>query len=61
VPLLDALHAHLAAEGVVELYLRVYDWNAPARRLYASRGYEVAAQFPTDAHLRCRLPGGETP
>jgi len=53
--LLDALHRRLASEGVFELYLRVYDWNDAARRLYAGSGYEVVAQFPTDAHMRRRL------
>lgn len=53
---LDALHARLAAEGVTSLWLRVYDWNEPARRLYTRCGYERVRQFPTDAHLRRRLP-----
>jgi len=53
--LLEALHAQLAAEGVERLYLRVYDWNTAARRLYARCGYEVVRQFPTDAHLRKHL------
>jgi ribosomal protein S18 acetylase RimI-like enzyme len=54
--LLAALHARLVAEGVEALYLRVYDWNAAARRLYARCGYEVVRQFATDAHLRKWLP-----
>lgn len=53
--LMQALHQRLAAEGVVEVYLRVYDWNEAARRLYARRGYEVVRQFATDAHMRRRL------
>ena len=53
--LLDALHHRLASQGVTELYLRVYDWNAAARRLYAASGYEIVAQFQTDAHMRRRL------
>ena len=53
--MLAALHARLAAEGVDALYLRVYDWNAAARRLYARSGYQVVRQFPTDAHLRKQL------
>ncbi|MBV9578174.1 MAG: GNAT family N-acetyltransferase, partial [Chloroflexi bacterium] len=36
--LLQALHQRLAAEGVVEIYLRVYDWNEVARRLYLRSG-----------------------
>ena len=53
--LLTALHEQLAAEGVEALYLRVYDWNTAARRLYARCGYEVVRQFATDAHLRKHL------
>ena len=50
--LLTALHEHLAAEGVEALYLRAYNWNVAARRLYARCGYEVVRQFATDAHMR---------
>ncbi|MBV9579277.1 MAG: GNAT family N-acetyltransferase [Chloroflexi bacterium] len=53
--LLEALHRRLAGEGVVAIYLRVYDWNEVARRLYARCGYEVVRQFATDAHMRRRL------
>ncbi|HEU5315511.1 MAG TPA: GNAT family N-acetyltransferase [Chloroflexota bacterium] len=53
--LLEALHTHLAAQGIRELWLRVFNWNTPARRLYASAGYELVRQFPTDAHMRKRL------
>jgi GNAT superfamily N-acetyltransferase len=53
--LLEELHAQLAAEGVEAIYLRIYDWNAAARRLYARSGYEVVRQFSTDAHLRKQL------
>ena len=53
--LLMALHEQLAVEGVEALYLRVYDWNTAARRLYARCGYEVVRQFATDAHLRKHL------
>ena len=53
--LLAALHEHLAAEGIEALYLRVYDWNVPARRLYTHCGYEVVRQFATDAHMRKHL------
>ena len=54
--LLEVLHGRLAAEGVEAVYLRVYDWNAAACRLYARCGYEVVRRFVTDAHLRKRLP-----
>ena len=53
--LLAKLHEQLAAEGVEALYLRVYDWNIAARRLYARCGYEVVRQFANDAHLRKQL------
>ncbi len=53
--LLETLHQRLALEGATEIYLRVYDWNVAARRLYARTGYEVVRQFVTDAHLRRRL------
>ena len=53
---LDALHERLAAEGVTAVWLRVYDWNDPARRLYSACDYELVRQFPTDAHLCRRLP-----
>ena len=53
--LLVALHRQLADEGVTDIFLRVYDWNTPARRLYARCDYEVVGQFATDAHLRRRL------
>lgn len=53
--LLEALHRRLEAQGVDELWLRVFDWNDAARRLYARAGYELARQFPTDAHLCKRL------
>jgi GNAT superfamily N-acetyltransferase len=50
--LLESLHHWLELQGVNELWLRVYDWNDAARRLYARAGYEIVRQFPTDAHLR---------
>jgi GNAT superfamily N-acetyltransferase len=53
--LLAAIHANLAVQGAEAVYLRVYDWNTAARRLYARCGYEVVRQFATDAHLRKRL------
>ena len=53
--LLEAMHAYLAAKGVQEVWLRVFNWNEAARRLYAGAGYEVVRQFPTDAHMRKRL------
>ena len=37
--LLAALHDWLEAQGVEELWLRVYNWNEAALRLYARAGY----------------------
>ena len=59
--LLAALHRQLTDEAVTDVFLRVYDWNIPARRLYASSGYEVVGQFATDAHLRRRLNASQRP
>ncbi len=59
--LLAVLHHWLEAQGVEELWLRVYNWNDAARRLYAKAGYEVVRQFPTDAHLRKRLGRSASP
>jgi ribosomal protein S18 acetylase RimI-like enzyme len=53
--LLTALHRWLEAQGIEELWLRVYNWNAAALRLYDRAGYEIVRRFPTDAHLRKRL------
>jgi ribosomal protein S18 acetylase RimI-like enzyme len=50
--LLEALHAQLRQERVAEIWLRVYDWNTVAQRLYRSLGYELARKFETDAHMR---------
>jgi ribosomal protein S18 acetylase RimI-like enzyme len=53
--MLDAVEHHAAALGVEEIWLRVFDWNVVARRLYESGGYELVNKFATDAHLRKRL------
>lgn len=53
--LLAALEAKLLAEGVTELRLNVCETNLPAKCLYASAGYELAAQYPTMRQLRKRL------
>jgi ribosomal protein S18 acetylase RimI-like enzyme len=49
--MLAALEELLAATGVDELHLTVFVGNEPARRLYASTGYE---QLDDDGR-RCRL------
>lgn len=54
--MLTALHAQLVSQGVREIWLRVYDWNEVAIRLYTRMGYEQIRKFPTDAHWRKRLP-----
>jgi len=46
--LLAALHDRLSAERVDELWLRVFDWNTAARRLYGALGYELVRHFATD-------------
>jgi GNAT superfamily N-acetyltransferase len=53
--LLQVLHDRLAAESVVAIYPRVYDWNEAALRLYTRCGYELVREFATDAHMRKRL------
>ena len=53
--ILDAIEHHLCALGAEELWLRVFNWNVPARRLYESHGYALVTQFVTDSHLRKRL------
>ncbi|HEY1533804.1 MAG TPA: GNAT family N-acetyltransferase, partial [Polyangiaceae bacterium] len=53
--ILVAAEQYLSSLGTKQLWLRVFDWNTAARRLYASLGYELACQFETDAHLRKML------
>ena len=53
--ILAALEDLEVARGCNELWLRVFAWNLPARRLYESHGYELANQFTSDVHLRKRL------
>ena len=50
-----AAERYLTSAGVTHVWLRVFDWNIVARRLYMSSGYELAHQFSTDAHLRKAL------
>ena len=42
----------LAAEGVAELRLNVFEANLPAQRLYAAAGFEPVAQHATMRQLR---------
>jgi len=53
--ILTALERFEMDRGAREIWLRVFDWNVAARRLYESHGYELANQFATDAHLRKRI------
>jgi ribosomal protein S18 acetylase RimI-like enzyme len=53
--ILTALERFERERGAREIWLRVFDWNVVARRLYESHGYELANQFATDAHLRKRI------
>jgi len=55
--ILTATEQHCVSIGVVWIWLRVFNWNQVARRLYTSHGYELANQFATDAHLRKILLG----
>ena len=55
--ILTAMEQHCVSIGVEWIWLRVFDWNQAARRLYTSHGYELANQFATDAHLRKILLG----
>jgi len=55
--MLAALEELLAGTGVDELRLTVFVGNKPARRLYASAGYE---QLDDDGH-QCRLRKRLTP
>ncbi|HEY2405766.1 MAG TPA: GNAT family N-acetyltransferase [Polyangiaceae bacterium] len=50
--ILRAIEQYAVTRGTEQLWLRVFDWNAVARRLYESSGFELATQFATDAHLR---------
>lgn len=53
--MLRAAEDLLAREGVRELHLHVFRWNAAARSLYDSEGYEVTEGGRTDARMRKRL------
>jgi ribosomal-protein-alanine N-acetyltransferase len=59
--LLDRVLEDLRAQGVGEVYLEVRESNAPARRLYETRGFRVAGmrrayyRHPTEDALLLRL------
>jgi ribosomal protein S18 acetylase RimI-like enzyme len=54
--MLTALEDELARGGVEVLHLNVNVGNAPARRLYASAGYELVGENERVCSLRKRLP-----
>ncbi len=56
--MLRATEDLLAREGVRELHLHVFRWNAAASSLYESEGYEVTESGRTDARMRKRLIAG---
>ena len=49
--ILGAVEQYELTRGSQSIWLRVFDWNVPARRLYQSLGYELARKFTVDAHL----------
>ncbi len=49
--ILNAIEHYELSRGSSAIWLRVFDWNVVARRLYQSQGYEIARKFPVDAHL----------
>ena len=53
--MLAALEVLLAADRIDELRLNVFAANQPARRLYASAGYEELDQDDSRCYLRKRL------
>jgi ribosomal protein S18 acetylase RimI-like enzyme len=53
--MLAALEEVLARDGIDELRLNVFVANEPARRLYASAGYELFGQDERRCRLRKRL------
>src|SRR5262245_26403635 len=49
--ILDAVEQYERTHGSQAIWLRVFDWNTVALRLYQSHGYELARKFTVDAHL----------
>ncbi len=56
--LLLAMQNLLAGEGVEALHLNVFKWNAVARNLYDSLGYEVVLDTDTELGMRKLLRTG---
>lgn len=53
--ILDAVEQHELTRGFNAIWLRVFDWNLAARRLYQSQGYQLGCKFSVDAHLYKQL------
>lgn len=49
--ILTAIEQYERSRGSRAIWLRVFDWNTAARRLYRSQGYELVRKFDVDAHL----------
>jgi ribosomal protein S18 acetylase RimI-like enzyme len=58
--MLAALEAALAAAGLTELRMNVWEENAPAKALYDAAGYEVWRQHETIRQLRKTLATSES-
>ena len=56
--LLQAVERRLLDEGMEELRLNVFRWNAVATALYASAGYDVVSEGPGSQEMRKRLSAG---
>jgi GNAT superfamily N-acetyltransferase len=53
--ILNELERHAHNRGHHAIWLRVFDWNVIARRVYQSQGYCLAQKFEVDAHFCKRL------
>lgn len=53
--ILKELEPHVRRRGYNAIWLRVFDWNTPARRLYEAQGYCLERKFDLDAHLGKRI------
>src|SRR5262245_48493666 len=49
--ILDAVEQYELTRGSQAIWLRVFDWNTVARRLYQSHGYDLARHVTVDAHF----------
>ena len=58
--MLAALEDALAADGIVELRLNVFDTNERAKALYSRAGYDLVRALDGRNQLRKRVTGGQT-